>query len=98
MKWISAAQLGTWAASNGARTDLPLLVADLILASAPDVSAIRFPNGDKGQVRGLDGVLVSQTSALNVPVGDSIWEIGVEADYRAKGYSDFIKRSKVGCS
>jgi len=94
MKWISASQLGVWAKSNSARADLPLLVSDLILASAPDISAIRFPSGDKGQVRGLDGVLVAQTAALNVPLGESVWEIGVEADYRAKALGDFTKRSK----
>ncbi|HML30606.1 MAG TPA: hypothetical protein PKE16_17555, partial [Hyphomicrobium sp.] len=95
MRWISASQLGVWAASNSAKADLPRLVADLILASSPDVSAIRFPSGDKGQVRGLDGVLFAQTEGLNVPLGESIWELGVEADYRGKGLSDFTKRSKA---
>lgn len=94
MKWITASQLDHWARSNSAKADLPLLVADLILASAPDVSAIRFPSGDKGQVRGLDGVLVAQTTALNVPLGESVWEMGVNVDYRAKALDDFTKRSE----
>jgi len=59
MRWITASELEQWARSNSARDALPKIVSDLILASSPDIAAIRFPNADKGQVRGFDGVLVS---------------------------------------
>ena len=38
MRWITAAQLETWAKSVSARVDLPKIVSDLIRASAPDVT------------------------------------------------------------
>jgi hypothetical protein len=56
------------------------MVADLIRASAGDISNIRFPNGDKGQVRGFDGVLEAAGVTPYVPDGSSIWEFGVNAD------------------
>jgi hypothetical protein len=71
MRWITAGQLEQWAPSNSAREELQKIVSDLILASSPDITAIRFPSGDKGQVRGFDGVLVSEVERLNVPKGKS---------------------------
>jgi hypothetical protein len=93
MRWVTASQLEQWAPSNSAREALPKIVSDLILASSPDVTAIRFPSGDKGQVRGFDGVLVSEARGLNVPVGKSYWEIGTNHDYKAKAKKDFDKRT-----
>ena len=89
MRWISALQLETWARTLGARDDLPKIVADLIRASSPDIASIRFPSGDKGQVRGFDGHLVSDVAALNVPQGGSLWEIDTDADYKDKAGQGF---------
>ena len=54
MRWISASQLEVWGRTRTSATDLPGLVSDLIRATAPDITAIRFPTGEKGQVRGFD--------------------------------------------
>ena len=94
MRWITASELEQWARSNSARDALPKIVSDLILASSQDIAAIRFPNADKGQVRGFDGVLVSGVPGLNVPQGKSYWEIGTNADYKTKVEGDFDKRTK----
>jgi hypothetical protein len=93
MRWISARQLEQFAPSNSAREALPEIVSDLILASSPDITAIRFPSRDKGQVRGFDGVLVSGVAGFNVPQGRSYWEIGTNADYRGKAKRDFETRT-----
>jgi hypothetical protein len=55
---------------------------------------MRFPNGDKGQVRGFDGYLESRTTSFNIPVGKSIWEFGTDADYKKKAMEEFVKRTK----
>src|SRR5690349_1476170 len=94
MRWITAKQLEDWAGSIGSETELPKIVSDLIRASAPDLVSIRFPSGDKGRVRGFDGHLVSEISALNVPLGRSYWEIGTDKEYKAKAKADFTKRTK----
>jgi hypothetical protein len=95
MRWVTAKQLEDWARSLGARDGLPKIVSDLIRASAPDVVSIRFPNGDKGQVRGFDGHLVSDVAALHVPQGRSYWEIGTDSDYKGKAKDDFEKRTSA---
>ncbi|CAM8670445.1 hypothetical protein MCEMSHM24_01741 [Comamonadaceae bacterium] len=94
MRWITALSLQQWADTLGARNVFPGMVADLIRASAGDISNIRFPNGDKGQVRGFDGVLEAAGVPPYVPDGLSIWEFGVNAGAAAKAESDFEKRTK----
>jgi hypothetical protein len=93
MRWVTARELEDWARSTSARDALPKIVCDLILASSADITTIRFPGGDKGQVRGFDGVLVSETQGLNVPQGKSYWEIGTNEDYKDKARRDFEKRT-----
>jgi hypothetical protein len=93
MRWVTAKQLEDWARSLSARDGLPKIVSDLIRASASDIASIRFPNGDKGQVRGFDGHLVSDVKALNVPQCRSYWEIGTDSDYKRKAKDDFEKRT-----
>lgn len=93
MRWINATQLEDWARTLAARDAFPGLIADLIRASSREVMTMRFPSGDKGQVRGFDGHLVSGTASLNIPAGKSIWEFGTNSDYKTKANSDFKKRT-----
>lgn len=93
MKWISAHNLEEWSNSLAARTTFPGLVADLITASAPNITAFRFPNREKGQVRGFDGVLEATEVHPYVPDGYSIWEFGVTANVVDKADEDYEKRT-----
>ena len=93
MKWITATDLDKWADTIPARANFPGLVADLIRASASDITSIRFPSGDKGQVRGFDGHLVAKGAPPYVPDGHSLWEFGVAKNPTKKAESDFEKRT-----
>ncbi|MGB6176849.1 MAG: hypothetical protein WBF43_11070, partial [Methylocella sp.] len=91
MKWISARDLEQWSKVISARDAFPAMVADLIRASAQDITSFRFPSGDKGQVRGFDGHLVAVGSSSFVPDGVSIWEFSVSEGVR-KADNDYQKR------
>lgn len=93
MRWITATNLQQWADTLPARTSFPGLVADLIRASAADITRIRFPSGDKGQVRGFDGVLEAVGAPPFVPEGKSIWEFGVTEAAAGKASDDYEKRT-----
>lgn len=93
MKWITATNLQQWADTLPAQTNFPGLIADLIRASASEISSIRFPSGDKGQVRGFDGILEAVGVPPYVPDGASIWEFGVTKDAISKANSDYVKRT-----
>lgn len=94
MKWITALDLDQWADSLSARVDFPGMVGDLIRASAANISDFRFPNGDKGQVRGFDGVLDAESNYALVPDGESVWEFGVTEGGATKANDDYTKRTK----
>lgn len=94
MRWISAHNLQEWSNSLTARTTFPGLVADLITASASNITAFRFPNREKGQVRGFDGILDATGAPPFVPEGHSIWEFGVTSNVASKAESDFNKRTQ----
>lgn len=93
MRWVTATNLQQWADTLQARTNFPALVADLIRATASNITDIRFPNGDKGQVRGFDGVLEATGMPPYVPDGRSIWEFGVTEGAAGKATSDYEKRT-----
>lgn len=97
MIWINQADLRNWAGRIGAREDFPVMIRDLILASARDIGDIkhmRFPGGESSQVRGYDGDLTIAVGTTYVPSGRSIWEFGVGTDAVDKFESDYDKRAK----
>lgn len=94
MRWVTATNLQQWADTLQARTNFPALVGDLIRATAANITDIRFPSGDKGQVRGFDGVLEAAGVPPYVPDGRSIWEFGVTEGAAGKATSDYEKRTK----
>ncbi|WP_295979655.1 hypothetical protein [uncultured Variovorax sp.] len=94
MKWITAFELGTWATRTTSKALFPGLIADLIRASVDDIGAFRFPSGEKGYVRGFDGVLQTDTGAKPfVPMGHSIWEFGLDVKVSQKADDDYKKRT-----
>ena len=95
MKWITAQQLNDWSDSPQARTEFPALVASLIRASVPDISALRFPNGATGDMRGWDGHVVCDAGAGRVPTGDSYWELKTGKTAYAEGQKEFESRSEA---
>ena len=94
MRWVTAMNLQQWADTLQARTSFPALVADLIRATASNITDIRFPSGDKGQVRGFDGMLEATGMPPDVPDGRSIWEFGVTDGAVGKANSDYGKRTE----
>lgn len=93
MKWITALQLEQWADALQSRVQIPGLVADLIWATSPKIRRIRFPQGDKGQVRGYDGYLDADSSSPFIPDGRSIWEFGTSGVGKTKANTDYDKRT-----
>jgi hypothetical protein len=94
MKWITAFHLQEWARRTTAKAQFPELVADLIRATATDIGAFRFPSGEKGYIRGFDGVLQTTAGAGPfVPKSESFWEFGLDADVAAKADLDYKKRT-----
>lgn len=92
MQWINEVDLKAWAQRIDARSYLPDMVADLILATIGDFTRFRFPGGEVAELRGWDGSLETPTEIECVPAGKSKWEFGTGAG-AAKASSDYKKRT-----
>ena len=95
MKWITAQELNDWSDSPIARVEFPALVASLIRASVRDISALRFPNGATGDMRGWDGHVVCDIAAGRVANGDTFWELKTGKTAYAEGLKEFDARSQA---
>lgn len=97
MKWVTAANLESWADGHGSRGALPALVSDLVRASSPEMGKFRFPRfpaGGAGQVPGFDGIVDALGAGPYVPDGVSVWEFGTGRNYLVKANNDFAGRSQ----
>ena len=98
MDWITAQHIESWTERRtDARRELAGIVAQLIRASADEISSIRFPEGDAGEIQGYDGELVASVAPMFkpfLPDGASVWEFGTGKDYKSKAQKDYAKRTK----
>jgi len=92
VKWITAQDLERWAGSLSSRSDILQLVSDLIRASAPNISSIRFLTGDSSQMHGWDGHLICTGAPPYVPADESGWEFGTSVGVETKADEDYEGR------
>ena len=96
MKWFTANRLSAWASERiDARTAFADLIQQLVRASVSDATAFRFPAADNAQMPGWDGRLIASVKGLYaayVPNGESVWEWGVDRNYRSKAEHDWEAR------
>ena len=97
MSVITTAHLEQWADRVDARHMSGELMRRLIHANLPmsSISMIRFLANEATQLSGWDGVLSCTSQSPWIPNGNSVWELGVGANDRAKIKSDFNKRKNV---
>lgn len=94
MNLVDSARLKLWAASYAAKADLPALLRRLITCSV-SVTQIRFPDGQGIWLPGADGFVESSVAHPYVPAGTSMWELGTQANVKAKAEEDYAKRSTM---
>ncbi len=90
---ITATQIEQWAGTNEARALLPILIRNLISATAPGKS-LAMVGGDSVNSPGFDGELYGSDGNQWIPEGDSKWEMGCSKDVLKKANEDFNKRTK----
>lgn len=93
---VTARDLDGWSTDERSPSTLPLIVRQLILASAP-VSEITMPAREGVRQRGWDGLVRSDASDPHVPRGLSGWELGTGAPPRDKAQSDYRNRIRNPC-
>ena len=88
---IAARQIEMWGSKqNGARVQLAVLVRRLIHATGRELQKVEFPGFDNAERRGFDGQVLASAAALNVPIGESVWQLSVSKNVRKKAEQDYI--------
>jgi hypothetical protein len=91
---VDATDLNSWANRRDAQEKLPQLLRRLVHATTDSQMRISFPAGESVQSGGYDGIIeISEENAF-VPIGLSIWELGVNRDTKGKADDDYSKRSE----
>jgi hypothetical protein len=91
---ISAFDIEKWAATKQAEFDLPCLIAQLILASCPDVQDLYMPSGKHATLSGYDGMVTCAIGNAFVPPDESVWELSVREDIEVKAKEDYTARTE----
>jgi hypothetical protein len=101
MQWFTATHIDAWSQRIDARTDLSLLISQLVRASVASMSDYEFPTGDSAQRPGYDGRLTAHPAPgfeHYLPDGNSVWEFGATEHILEKINSDYAVRTEnPGC-
>jgi hypothetical protein len=92
---ITARDIEQWAAGNlEARSRLPVLLRKLVHSTGQGqgLSRVDFPGYDSAERKGWDGRVEAGTATPWIPLGQSGWEFGCNADPRKKADGDYAAR------
>lgn len=90
---ITATDIEQWADGNlEARSRLPVLLRQLVHSTGQGLSHVDFPGYDSAERKGWDGRVDAGTATPWIPLGQSGWEFGCNADPRQKAEGDYAAR------
>ncbi|GIB10441.1 hypothetical protein VCSRO42_3365 [Vibrio cholerae] len=91
---VQAGDLDRFAPTRESQSVIPELIYWLVKQSCSNLVLCRIPYGDAVNQPGWDGMVETDEGFLEfVPRGKSFWEIGTNANPRAKATDDFKKRT-----
>ncbi|MFC8368094.1 hypothetical protein ACFUIT_08860 [Streptomyces sp. NPDC057239] len=91
---MDALELEGWAERLVARDELPGLIRTLVIGSTAELLSVDFRSGEGIGMPGWDGQADTIQGNPWVPVGKSVWEMGVNEDVTDKADSDYAARTK----
>src|SRR5262249_51196123 len=80
----NATDLSIWANRVAATADLPDMIRRLLLTTVNDLGRLHFRAGEGTRYPGWDGVVDCVSGNAYIPVGSSVWEMGVDRAVKAK--------------
>lgn len=92
---ITNDDLDSYARRKEAENDIADLIRLLVCSSlAGSASSVRFRSGQGIRLPGYDGIVQATIGGLQVPQGNSVWEISAREDFDKKANEDYAARSK----
>ena len=91
---FDASEIKNWADMPDAPSTFPKLIANLVLATVPDLSHIDIPGGSSVWMPGWDGLLSVEEGNEWIPEGDVACEFSVGGDPQDKASENYRKRTR----
>lgn len=94
IRWVTAADLSSWADRTVGVVGLPILISNLIRATLGTAVHLHFPANESVRQRGWDGRTSTDIGSDYVPAGEATWEISAQRTHiLTKANEDYRKRS-----
>jgi hypothetical protein len=91
---IDAEDISNWSRRIDSFSQFPGIVRMLLKRNNDQITRLAMRDAEGVRVPGYDGAVEALRGTPLVPLGRSVWEMGVNADYKAKAEKDYEKRTK----
>ena len=91
---FDASEINNWAGSASADGVFPKLIANLVMATVPDLSHVDIPTGSAVWMPGWDGILSVVDGNQWISAGDVACEFSVGGDPQRKAGGNYLKRTR----
>lgn len=90
---VSADEISNWSRRIDSFSAFPRIVRMLINRNNDQITRLDMRDAEGVRLPGYDGIVEAQRGTTLVPSGLSVWEMGVNGDFKDKAARDLAKRS-----
>ena len=91
---FDASEIKGWAENDGADGIFPKLIANLVIATVPELSHVDIPSGSAVWMPGWDGILSVVEGNEWIPAGDVACEFSAGGNPQRKAGENYLKRTR----
>lgn len=90
---IKGHEIEEWSSRINSRSRLPVLLRILVNSTCDGLTKVDFPGNDHAERHGNDGTIIATQATPWIPLGNSIWEFGVNKIQKSKADNDYNNRT-----
>jgi hypothetical protein len=89
-----AEDISNWSRRIDSFSQFPGIIRMLLKRNNDQITRLDMRDAEGVRASGYDGIVEALRGSPLVPMGRSVWEMGVNADYKSKAKKDYDKRTK----
>jgi hypothetical protein len=91
---VDADDISNWSRRIDSFSQFPGIVRMLLTRNNDQITRLDMRDAEGVRVHGYDGIVEALRATPLVPMGRSVWEMGVDADFKTKAKNEYDKRTK----
>jgi hypothetical protein len=91
---VDADDISNWSRRIDSFSQFPGIVRRLLKRNNDQITRLDMRDAEGVRAHGYDGIVEALRATPLVPMGRSVWEMGVNADFKSKAKTDLDKRTK----